>query len=66
MQSPARADVAEDHYARAEPTYLWRDMLQLHAAFPLHALVGGGDQVYSDAVWRESAALAEWGKTEEQ
>jgi hypothetical protein len=41
-------------------------MLQLHAAFPLHALVGGGDQVYSDAVWRESAALAEWGKTEEQ
>lgn len=44
--------IAEDHYSRKDPTYLWRDMLQVHGAFPLHALVGGGDQVYSDPVWK--------------
>jgi phosphodiesterase/alkaline phosphatase D-like protein len=27
-------------------------MLQVHGAFPLHPLVGGGDQVYSDPVWK--------------
>lgn len=23
-------------------TYLWKDMLKLHSAFPLHCVVGGG------------------------
>jgi hypothetical protein len=58
--------VADDHYTRRDPTYLWRDLLQVHAAFPLHALVGGGDQVYSDAVWKESAELAAWGEGQDQ
>ena len=54
------ADVEEDHYARKDPTYLWRDLLQVHATFPIHVLVGGGDQVYSDPVWQESTKLQEW------
>jgi hypothetical protein len=36
------ADVAETAPERDDPTYLWRDVLQLHAAFPLHCMVGGG------------------------
>lgn len=58
------ADVPEDHYTRKNPTYLWRDMLQVHSAFPIHALVGGGDQVYSDPVWKESAFLKAWSNLE--
>lgn len=41
---------------------------QLHSAFPLHCLVGGGDQLYCDGVFREqgSAALKAWGEQTEQ
>lgn len=35
-------DVARDAPARQDPTYLWRDMLQLHDAYPLHCIYGGG------------------------
>lgn len=45
--------IAEDHYSRKDPTYLWRDVLAVHGTFPLHVMVGGGDQVYSDPVWKE-------------
>lgn len=58
-------DVAEDSYARKDKTYLWRDLLQVHNAFPMHALVGGGDQVYADRVWRESPSLKSWGNDED-
>lgn len=37
-------DVPHDAPERSDPTYLWRDMLQLHSAFPLHCLVGGGER----------------------
>jgi hypothetical protein len=30
---------------------LWRDVLAQHAHKPLHLLVGGGDQLYQDAVF---------------
>ncbi len=42
--------------------------LQLHSAFPLHCLVGGGDQLYCDGVFRAggSAALKAWGEQLEQ
>ncbi|KAH8109595.1 hypothetical protein DFH11DRAFT_1627141 [Phellopilus nigrolimitatus] len=29
---------------------LWKDVLRIHAEQPLHAMIGGGDQVYSDGV----------------
>lgn len=30
---------------------LWKDVLRVHERIPLHALVGGGDQIYNDALW---------------
>ncbi|KAI8466328.1 MAG: hypothetical protein J3K34DRAFT_485023 [Monoraphidium minutum] len=36
---------------------LWRDVLERHAACPMHVLVGGGDQLYNDDVLK-SPALA--------
>ena len=41
---------------------------QLHSAFPLHCLVGGGDQLYCDGVFKTegSAALKAWGELAEQ
>lgn len=38
--------------------HLWQDVLNEHDARPLHAVVGGGDQVYNDAVWKSSALTA--------
>ncbi|QRW27563.1 adenylyl cyclase-associated protein 1 [Rhizoctonia solani] len=32
---------------------LWKDLLDKHAERPFHALVGGGDQLYCDAMMRE-------------
>lgn len=57
------ADAPEDAPERADATYLWRDLTQLHDAFPLHALVGGGDQLYSDPVW-ELPAFKAWAHLE--
>jgi hypothetical protein len=52
--------IPEDHYSREDPTYLWKDMLQVHEAFPIHVLIGGGDQVYSDPIWK-LPLFAAWG-----
>lgn len=38
--------------------------LQLHSAFPLHCLVGGGDQLYNDGVWQVEALKA-WGRSDD-
>ncbi len=38
--------------------HLWKDVLNRHAAGPIHALVGGGDQIYNDAVWKTPPLLA--------
>ena len=51
----------EDSPEKQDPTYLWRDLLQLHGAFPLHCLVGGGDQLYSDGVFKQPLLKA-WGE----
>ena len=52
--------IPADHHARQDPTYCWRDILQLHKKHPIHVLIGGGDQVYSDGVWKKEAFVA-WG-----
>jgi len=31
---------------------LWRDLLEQHQASPLHLVVGGGDQLYNDALFK--------------
>ncbi|KAF8911126.1 hypothetical protein CPB84DRAFT_1672473 [Gymnopilus junonius] len=38
---------------------VWMDLLSKHAETPFHALVGGGDQLYCDAIMREPE-LQEW------
>ena len=35
------------------PDPLWNDVLKKHSEQPIHALVGGGDQIYCDAMARE-------------
>lgn len=45
MKSPLPAGVDSDSPYRQDPTYLWRDLLAVHSAFPMHVLIGGGDQV---------------------
>lgn len=40
------AGVESDSPYRQDPTYLWRDLLAVHSAFPMHVLIGGGDQVW--------------------
>uniref|UniRef100_A0A1D2A293 PhoD-like phosphatase domain-containing protein n=2 Tax=Auxenochlorella protothecoides TaxID=3075 RepID=A0A1D2A293_AUXPR len=59
------SDVPEDAPERQDATYLWRDLLQLHDAYPMHCLFGGGDQVYNDLVWSEPS-LKEWGNLEDR
>ena len=39
--------------------HLWADVMRRHRAAPLHALVGGGDQLYNDALWT-SPSLRTW------
>lgn len=43
---------------RSDPTYLWRDLLAVHGQFPFHALVGGGDQLYCDGIWKAPSLVA--------
>ncbi|KAK9817992.1 hypothetical protein WJX72_005420 [[Myrmecia] bisecta] len=31
---------------------LWADVLAVHKAKPLHLMVGGGDQIYNDGLWK--------------
>ena len=31
---------------------MWRDVLNNHQTRPFHVMVGGGDQIYNDAVMR--------------
>ena len=50
--------VNADHEKWGTP-HLWGDVLKEHQRAPLHAMVGGGDQVYNDAVWKCSA-LHDW------
>jgi hypothetical protein len=37
---------------------LWTDVLARHETAPLHLMVGGGDQLYCDDVWKVSLRRA--------
>lgn len=41
---------------------LWRDVLEQHSKAPLHAMVGGGDQIYNDEVF-SGHHMQEWLKS---
>ncbi|ORX79614.1 hypothetical protein K493DRAFT_293323 [Basidiobolus meristosporus CBS 931.73] len=39
---------------------LWRDLMSQHAAKPYHVMIGGGDQLYCDAVFPTISELVGW------
>lgn len=42
------------------PDPLWRDVLNNHQSRPFHVMLGGGDQLYCDAVMRQTSHFQEW------
>ncbi|KAI1338283.1 hypothetical protein F5Y15DRAFT_416930 [Xylariaceae sp. FL0016] len=42
------------------PDPMWRDVLNNHQTRPFHVMIGGGDQIYNDAVMRETELFKEW------
>lgn len=52
---PTTADVLPNASERIDANYLWRDLLGVHSAFPMHVLIGGGDR---DTVYNSTVAFA--------
>ncbi|KAI9679933.1 MAG: hypothetical protein M1817_004948 [Caeruleum heppii] len=42
------------------PDPLWRDVLNAHQTRPFHVMIGGGDQIYNDAVLRQTTLFQQW------
>ncbi|ROW07886.1 hypothetical protein VMCG_03607 [Cytospora schulzeri] len=42
------------------PDPMWRDVLNSHQSRPFHVMLGGGDQLYCDAVMRQTDMFQEW------
>jgi hypothetical protein len=42
------------------PDPLWRDVLNNHQTQPFHVMLGGGDQIYNDAIEHETTVFREW------
>ncbi|KAL9120320.1 MAG: hypothetical protein Q9187_003123 [Circinaria calcarea] len=42
------------------PDPLWRDVLNNHQTKPFHVMIGGGDQIYNDAVMKQTTLFQEW------
>jgi len=51
-------NVDPNQYSGPDP--LWRDVLNRHQARPFHVMLGGGDQIYNDAVMRDTQLFADW------
>lgn len=47
-----------DEFAGPDP--LWRDVLNNHQTRPFHVMIGGGDQIYNDAVMSQSPLFRDW------
>lgn len=47
-----------DHFSGPDP--MWRDVLNTHQSQPFHVMIGGGDQIYNDAVMRQTKIFQEW------
>jgi hypothetical protein len=50
--------VASDEFSGPDP--MWRDVLNTHQSTPFHVMVGGGDQIYNDAVMRQTRLFQDW------
>ncbi|KAF2403974.1 hypothetical protein EJ06DRAFT_489007 [Trichodelitschia bisporula] len=44
------------------PDPLWRDVLNTHQTRPFHVMLGGGDQIYNDAVSIQTEHFGEWSR----
>jgi hypothetical protein len=42
------------------PDPLWRDVLNTHQTRPFHVMIGGGDQIYNDAVMMQTTHFRDW------
>lgn len=42
------------------PDPLWRDVLNNHQSRPFHVMLGGGDQLYCDAVMQQTRHFQDW------
>lgn len=42
------------------PDPLWRDVLNEHKKKPFHVMIGGGDQIYNDAVSKQTKYFQTW------
>ena len=47
-----------DNFSGPDP--LWRDVLNSHQSRPFHVMIGGGDQIYNDAVMVQSGRFRDW------
>ncbi len=52
--------LAADPDAFSGPDPLWRDVLNTHQHQPFHVMIGGGDQIYNDALMRYCTQFQEW------
>ena len=50
--------VNPDDFSGPDP--MWRDVLGAHQVRPFHVMIGGGDQIYNDAVTRRTKLFQEW------
>lgn len=50
--------VNPDEFSGPDP--MWRDVLNVHQTRPFHVMIGGGDQVYNDAVANQAKLFHEW------
>ncbi|KAI1132752.1 hypothetical protein F5Y10DRAFT_185256 [Nemania abortiva] len=50
--------VNSDDFSGPDP--MWRDVLNDHQTRPFHVMIGGGDQVYNDAVADKAKLFHEW------
>ncbi|KAG9233554.1 hypothetical protein BJ875DRAFT_378390 [Amylocarpus encephaloides] len=42
------------------PDPMWRDVLNNHQTQPFHVMLGGGDQIYNDAIMQETRLFKAW------
>ncbi|TAQ91616.1 hypothetical protein B7494_g19 [Chlorociboria aeruginascens] len=49
-----------DTNAHCGPDPMWRDILNTHQTQPFHVMIGGGDQIYNDAVMEQTTLFKEW------
>ncbi|KAI9730957.1 MAG: hypothetical protein M1818_008032 [Claussenomyces sp. TS43310] len=50
--------VNPDQFSGPDP--MWRDVLNTHQTQPFHVMIGGGDQIYNDAVMKDTKLFEEW------